>query len=84
MQCIDLNSNGISFFHAGTAGGMEDRDLGRIVGPAVREQAHGVAVPHLEEKHMAWKKPVIKDIACGMEINMYGPSEDDPRPDHPF
>ena len=33
---------------------------------------------------MAWKKPVIKDIACGMEINMNGPSEDDPRPDHPF
>jgi coenzyme PQQ precursor peptide PqqA len=28
---------------------------------------------------MAWKKPVVKDIACGMEINMYGPSEDDRR-----
>jgi len=26
---------------------------------------------------MAWKKPVVKQIACGMEINMYGPSEDD-------
>lgn len=26
---------------------------------------------------MAWKKPVVKHIACGMEINMYGPSEDD-------
>ncbi|MGY6635470.1 MAG: pyrroloquinoline quinone precursor peptide PqqA [Alkalilacustris sp.] len=28
---------------------------------------------------MAWKKPVAKLIACGMEINMYGPSEDDRR-----
>lgn len=28
---------------------------------------------------MAWKKPVVKQIACGMEINMYGPSEDDQR-----
>ncbi|MDQ1847293.1 pyrroloquinoline quinone precursor peptide PqqA [Gemmobacter fulvus] len=26
---------------------------------------------------MAWKKPVVKQIACGMEINMYGPAEDD-------
>lgn len=26
---------------------------------------------------MAWKKPIVKQIACGMEINMYGPSEDD-------
>lgn len=30
---------------------------------------------------MAWTKPVVKAIACGMEINMYGPSEDDRRPD---
>ncbi|KQS83129.1 MULTISPECIES: pyrroloquinoline quinone precursor peptide PqqA [unclassified Rhizobium] len=33
---------------------------------------------------MAWKKPIIKNIACGMEINMYGPSEDEPNPNHPF
>lgn len=26
---------------------------------------------------MAWTKPVLKQIACGMEINMYGPAEDD-------
>ncbi|WP_136683981.1 pyrroloquinoline quinone precursor peptide PqqA [Falsirhodobacter xinxiangensis] len=26
---------------------------------------------------MAWKKPSAIEIACGMEINMYGPSEDD-------
>lgn len=32
---------------------------------------------HLGEKNMAWKKPVLKTIACGMEINMYGPSEDE-------
>lgn len=30
---------------------------------------------------MAWKKPSATEIACGMEINMYGPSEDD-RTDH--
>lgn len=28
---------------------------------------------------MAWKKPNAVEIACGMEINMYGPSEDDER-----
>lgn len=27
---------------------------------------------------MAWKKPTATEIACGMEINMYGPSDDDP------
>lgn len=26
---------------------------------------------------MAWKKPVTIEISCGMEINMYGPAEDD-------
>ncbi len=26
---------------------------------------------------MAWTKPNATTIACGMEINMYGPSEDD-------
>jgi len=30
---------------------------------------------------MAWTTPKAVEIACGMEINMYGPSEDDPR-DH--
>ena len=40
-----------------------------------------VVVAHLaaglEEKTMAWTKPVIREIECGMEINMYGPSEDE-------
>lgn len=26
---------------------------------------------------MAWTKPTIREINCGMEINMYGPAEDD-------
>ncbi|WP_370047729.1 pyrroloquinoline quinone precursor peptide PqqA [Salipiger sp.] len=26
---------------------------------------------------MAWNKPVIREIECGMEINMYGPEHDD-------
>ncbi|OJY28287.1 MULTISPECIES: pyrroloquinoline quinone precursor peptide PqqA [Gemmobacter] len=30
---------------------------------------------------MAWKKPTLKEVACGMEINMYGPAEDDRRSD---
>lgn len=30
-----------------------------------------------EELTMAWKTPVVKEIACGMEINMYGPAEDE-------
>lgn len=28
---------------------------------------------------MAWNKPVAREIKCGMEINMYGPGEDDDR-----
>jgi len=28
---------------------------------------------------MAWAKPVIREIECGMEINMYGPDFDDDR-----
>jgi len=30
-----------------------------------------------EGNNMAWKKPVLREISCGMEINMYGPAEDD-------
>ncbi|WP_081893879.1 pyrroloquinoline quinone precursor peptide PqqA [Actibacterium ureilyticum] len=26
---------------------------------------------------MAWSKPTIREIECGMEINMYGPDADD-------
>jgi coenzyme PQQ precursor peptide PqqA len=26
---------------------------------------------------MPWKKPVLREISCGMEINMYGPAEDE-------
>ncbi len=28
---------------------------------------------------MKWAKPKAVEIRCGMEINMYGPSEDDSR-----
>ena len=28
---------------------------------------------------MFWKKPTAVEISCGMEINMYGPGEDDER-----
>ncbi|MGC3939777.1 pyrroloquinoline quinone precursor peptide PqqA [Roseobacter sp. EG26] len=30
---------------------------------------------------MAWTKPVIREIECGMEINMYGPDREDERED---
>jgi coenzyme PQQ precursor peptide PqqA len=26
---------------------------------------------------MAWTKPIIREIECGMEINMYGPDADE-------
>jgi coenzyme PQQ precursor peptide PqqA len=32
---------------------------------------------------MAWTKPKAREIKCGMEINMYGPSEDDERGHEP-
>lgn len=28
---------------------------------------------------MSWTKPRAVEIRCGMEINMYGPAEDDDR-----
>lgn len=28
--------------------------------------------------NMAWTKPILTEIACGMEINMYAPAEDEP------
>ena len=33
---------------------------------------------------MAWTKPKIREIACGMEINMYGPDSDDREADPLF
>ena len=26
---------------------------------------------------MAWAKPILREIECGMEINMYGPASDE-------
>lgn len=31
----------------------------------------------LEECDMAWSKPKAREVKCGMEINMYGPGEDE-------
>ncbi len=28
---------------------------------------------------MNWTRPIAREIKCGMEINMYGPGEDDER-----
>ncbi|ARE82958.1 MAG: pyrroloquinoline quinone precursor peptide PqqA [Roseovarius sp.] len=25
---------------------------------------------------MAWSKPVLRELNCGMEINMYGPAQE--------
>ena len=30
-------------------------------------------------KHMSWSAPKLKEINCGMEINMYSPAEDEGR-----
>ena len=32
-----------------------------------------------EERTMSWSKPKAREVKCGMEINMYGPAEDDER-----
>jgi len=37
------------------------------------------AASGLREDKMAWCKPTAVEISCGMEINMYGPGEDDER-----
>ncbi len=26
---------------------------------------------------MRWRKPKVVEVACGMEVNMYSPAEDD-------
>lgn len=31
---------------------------------------------------MAWSKPVIREIECGMEINMYSSESDDRTPEN--
>lgn len=36
-------------------------------------------ISQLEEIAMSWKKPIVREVQCGMEINMYGPGEDDER-----
>lgn len=39
----------------------------------------GTLEDQFREVEMAWTAPKIKDIACGMEINMYQPGEDEER-----
>jgi coenzyme PQQ precursor peptide PqqA len=36
----------------------------------------GVYFNQEEDTIMAWTKPIIREIECGMEINMYGPDGD--------
>jgi coenzyme PQQ precursor peptide PqqA len=33
--------------------------------------------PSVRRIDMPWKKPVLREVSCGMEINMYGPAEDE-------
>jgi coenzyme PQQ precursor peptide PqqA len=42
------------------------------------------APPSEEETAMAWTKPIIREIECGMEINMYGPEGEDREGDDLF
>ena len=56
-------------------------DLGRVAKLrwAVNlEQQPGFRLCQEETTNMAWTKPILKEIACGMEINMYAPAEDEP------
>lgn len=55
-------------------------DLWRVDWRPQRPSIHGTATcGDLEEEiYMAWTKPALKEIACGMEINMYAPAEDEP------
>jgi coenzyme PQQ precursor peptide PqqA len=39
--------------------------------------APSVVLAIREDNDMAWNAPTIREISCGMEINMYGPAEDD-------
>lgn len=62
-----------------------DQRMRRRFELGVAAAAHDVALSDrgrrtatgMEEQIMAWTKPVIREIECGMEINMYGPSEDE-------
>jgi coenzyme PQQ precursor peptide PqqA len=38
---------------------------------------------HMGGEPMSWSAPKIKEINCGMEINMYAPSEDERRGHEP-
>jgi coenzyme PQQ precursor peptide PqqA len=41
-------------------------------------QVSNVRHANLEEGIvMAWTKPTIRELECGMEINMYGPGAED-------
>ena len=31
----------------------------------------------VRRQRMTWSKPKAREVKCGMEINMYGPAEDD-------
>ena len=34
---------------------------------------------HYREENMAWTAPILREVNCGMEINMYAPAEDEGR-----
>lgn len=56
-------------------------DLGRVakLRSAVNlEGQPGFRLCQEETTNMAWTKPILKEIARGMEINMYAPAEDEP------
>jgi coenzyme PQQ precursor peptide PqqA len=37
-----------------------------------------------EDIEMSWTKPVLREIECGMEINMYGPEGEEREHDDLF
>ena len=52
------------------------RHFGLIDIVARQVESTNVKLSLLGGTQMAWSKPIIREIECGMEINMYGPDGD--------
>lgn len=56
---------------------MHDQHLGLIDIVARQTETEHVRLSTLLGGiQMTWSKPIIREIECGMEINMYGPDGD--------
>ncbi|WP_410216814.1 pyrroloquinoline quinone precursor peptide PqqA [Paracoccus sp. (in: a-proteobacteria)] len=74
LSCLDVRSS--RFGHRNTT-------FVGLIHPAPDLHSNPVAFSdwrkwHVGGENMAWTKPTLTEIACGMEINMYAPAEDEP------